>query len=77
LTCKFVKCLSNIEGGDTFLSESNETKPLHLLEYTLILRYKIANVSNAIIIQKANIKSRVDQHRPPTNAKVGSGAMEE
>jgi hypothetical protein len=28
------------------------------------------NVSNVIIIQKANIKSSVGQHRPPKNAKV-------
>jgi hypothetical protein len=34
-------------------------------------------VSNVIIIQNANRKSIVGQHRPPTNAKVGSGAWEE
>jgi hypothetical protein len=30
-----------------------------------------------LIIQKANTKSSVGQHGPPTNAKVGSGAAEE
>jgi hypothetical protein len=32
------------------------------------------NVSNVIIIQKADTKSIVGQHARPTNAKVGSGA---
>jgi hypothetical protein len=36
---------------------------------------EIHNVSNAIIIQKANRKSSVAQHGPPTNAKLGSGAV--
>jgi hypothetical protein len=44
----------------------------------VIVRYsEINNVSNVIIIQKANTKSSVGQHGPPTNAKVGSGVMEE
>jgi hypothetical protein len=34
-------------------------------------------VWNVIIIQRANTKSSVRQHGPPTNAKVASGAMEE
>jgi hypothetical protein len=37
----------------------------------------VNNMSNATTIQKANTKSSVGQHGPPTNAKVGSGAMEE
>jgi hypothetical protein len=37
---------------------------------------EVNNVSNVIIIQRANTKS-VRQHGPPINAKVGSGAMEE
>jgi hypothetical protein len=32
---------------------------------------------NNMLIQRANAKSSVRQHGPPTNAKVGSGAMEE
>jgi hypothetical protein len=38
---------------------------------------EVQNVSNIIIIQMANIKSSVGQQGPPTNARVGSGAMEE
>jgi hypothetical protein len=38
---------------------------------------EVNNVSNVNIIQKANTKSNVGQHGLPTNAKVGSGAMEE
>jgi hypothetical protein len=34
-------------------------------------------VQNIIIIQEANTRSSARQHRPPTNAKVGSGAIEE
>jgi hypothetical protein len=33
--------------------------------------------ASVIIIQKANTKSSVGQHGPPTNTKVGSGAAEE
>jgi hypothetical protein len=38
---------------------------------------EVNNVSNVIIIQRANTKSSVGQQGPPTNAKVGSGAIEE
>jgi hypothetical protein len=38
---------------------------------------EVNNVSNVITILKANTKSSVGQHRPPTNAEVGSGVMEE
>jgi hypothetical protein len=38
---------------------------------------EVNNVSNVIIIQKANTKSSVGQHSPSTNAKVGSGDAEE
>jgi hypothetical protein len=37
----------------------------------------VNNMSNIIIIQKANIKSSVGQHELPTNAKVESGAVKE
>jgi hypothetical protein len=40
-------------------------------------KWEFKNVSNVIIIQKVNIKSSVGEHVPPTNEKVGSGAMEE
>jgi hypothetical protein len=43
----------------------------------LLDRSEVSNVSNVIIIQKANTKSSEGQHGPPTNAKVGSGAAEE
>jgi hypothetical protein len=46
----------------------------HVLIYKNI---KVNNVLNVIIIQRANTKSCVGQHGPPTNAKVGSGAAEE
>jgi hypothetical protein len=38
---------------------------------------EVNNVSNAIIIQKANTKSSAGQHGPSTNAKVESDALEE
>jgi hypothetical protein len=38
---------------------------------------ELSNVSNVIIVQKANTKSSVGQYEPPTNAKVESGAAEE
>jgi hypothetical protein len=38
---------------------------------------EVENVSNVIIIQKANTKSTEGQQWPPTNVKVGSGAMDE
>jgi hypothetical protein len=41
-----------------------------------IIQNSEVNVSNVIIIQKANTKRSVRQHEPPTNAKVGSCAME-
>jgi hypothetical protein len=44
------------------------------------MKYKIAKLTmceTQIIIRKAITKPSVGHHRPPTNAKVGSGAMEE
>jgi hypothetical protein len=38
---------------------------------------EVNNVPSVLIIRKANTKWSVGQHRPPTNAKVGSGAQEE
>jgi hypothetical protein len=38
---------------------------------------EVNNLSSVIIIQKAKIKSSVGQHIPPTNAKTGSGAIQE
>jgi hypothetical protein len=46
-------------------------------EHSSIQISEINNVSNVIIIQKANTKSSLGQQGLPTNAKVGSGAMEE
>jgi hypothetical protein len=37
---------------------------------------ELKNVPNVIVIQKANIKSGVGQHGPPTKAKVKLGVME-
>ena len=45
--------------------------------YTKIENSKVNNVQNIIIIQKAIKNTNVGQHRPPTNAKAGSGATEE
>jgi hypothetical protein len=41
---------------------------------TRIQNSEVNNVYNETIVQKAITKSSVGQHRPPTNAKVGSGA---
>jgi hypothetical protein len=41
------------------------------------IKSEVNNVSNVIIIEKANTKSSVGQHGPSTNAKVGPGAAEE
>jgi hypothetical protein len=38
---------------------------------------EVNNVQNTTTILKVITKSSVGQHRPPTNAKVGSGAAEE
>jgi hypothetical protein len=38
---------------------------------------KVINISNIIIVQKANTKSNVGQHRSSTNAKVELCAMEQ
>jgi hypothetical protein len=38
---------------------------------------EVNNVQNVITIQKAITNSSVGQHGPPTNAKVGQGAVEE
>jgi hypothetical protein len=35
----------------------------------------VNNVQNIITLQKVITNSSVGQHRPPTNAKAGSGAM--
>jgi hypothetical protein len=43
----------------------------------LIQNSEVNIVKNVIIIQKANTKSSVGQHGPPTNAKVGAYAAEE
>jgi hypothetical protein len=42
-----------------------------------IQKSEVNNVSNIIIIQKANKASSVGQHRTPRNAKLGSGVAEE
>jgi hypothetical protein len=44
------------------------------------MKYKIAKLTmceTQITIQKAITKSSEEHHGPPTNAKVGSGAIEE
>ena len=41
------------------------------------IKWRSNIVLNAIIIPKTHTKSSVRQHGPPTNAKIGSGAMNE
>jgi hypothetical protein len=56
------------------LEKKNE---FHSSMVICIQNSRVNNVSNVIIIQRANTKSSVRQHGPPSNAKEGSGAMEE
>jgi hypothetical protein len=57
----------------------NSTKARVISPYSKTILHlnilKVNNVSNVIIIQKVNTNSSVGRHRPPTNAKVVSGAM--
>jgi hypothetical protein len=57
--------------------ESMNLTDIFCLLISWIQNREVNNVSNIIIIEKANAKSSVGQHWPPTNANVGSGAMEE
>ena len=43
----------------------------------LYIKWRSNNVLKVIIVQKTHTKSSVEQHRPSTKGKVGSGAMEE
>jgi hypothetical protein len=47
------------------------------VQFDKIQNSKVNDVSKVIVMQRANTKSSVGQHGSPTNAKVGSGAMEE
>ena len=41
------------------------------------IKWRSNKILNVIIVQKTHTKSSVGQHGPSTEAKVGSGAMEE
>ena len=60
-------------------SNTNEKRKNFLIKgvFVCIQNSAVNNVSNVIIIQKANTKSNLGQHRPPINAKVGSSAKKE